>query len=150
MGAKFYRASYKHKNLRRRLINTRTWWRGLKWVCYHAHPTYIPGHPFKGAANLSIGQLANPEMIRFQLATPYFFAPVNPEKTVGSVAQQAASDSFGSFFVQYFAGTSYNLNAPRAATFLRGMRRCFENNQENPVSKCQYYINGFQRTAVAN
>ena len=32
MGAKFYRASDKAKKIRKRVSQTRTWARGLKWV----------------------------------------------------------------------------------------------------------------------
>ena len=33
MGAKFYRANYHSKKLRKRATQTRTWARTLKWVC---------------------------------------------------------------------------------------------------------------------
>ena len=84
MGAKFYRANYNSKKIRKRFSQTRTWFRTLKWVCYHAHPTLIAGHPFKGGWISSIGQLANPEMARFQINSPFLFAPPNPAKEPGS------------------------------------------------------------------
>ena len=80
MGAKFYRANYHSKKLRKRASQTRTWARTLKWVCCklliimsqiywldHAHPLLIAGHPFKGGWIASTGMLANPEMARFQI-----------------------------------------------------------------------------------
>ena len=78
MGAKFYRANYHSKKLRKRATQTRTWARTLKWVCCkfitflyqlsdHAHPLLIAGHPFKGGWIASTGMLANPEMARFQI-----------------------------------------------------------------------------------
>ena len=88
-------------------------------------------------------------MARFQIATPILFVPPNPAKTYDAV-QPSPMPSFGNFFVQYFAGTQYDLKAPKANSFLQGMRRCFESNPANPVDQCQYYIEGFKRTAVAN
>ncbi len=98
MGAKFYRAHDKAKNFRRRFHQTRSWFRGFKWVCYHAHPTMVAGHPFKGGWVASTGQLLNPEMARFQIATPILFSPPNPTKMAGYVAPVVAVPSFGSFF----------------------------------------------------
>ena len=50
----------------------------------HAHPTYVVGHPFKGSASMSSGQLAHPDLKRFQIVTPYLFQPPNPEKVAGA------------------------------------------------------------------
>ena len=75
----------------------------------HAHPTMIAGHPFKGATVLSTGILLNPEMARFQIATPILFAPPNPEKVHDYRAPNSQIPSFGSFFAAYFGGHSYNL-----------------------------------------
>ena len=36
---------------------------------------------------------------------------------------------------------------PAAGKMLENMRTCYANNQENAVSACQYYINGFKRFA---
>ena len=74
----------------------------------HAHPTEVPGHPFKGGDIRSVGMLMHPDMKRFQIQTPYLFAPPNPSKVAGASAVAAAAvPSFGSFFSSYFGGSTY-------------------------------------------
>ena len=82
MGAKFYRGADKGKKFRKRFMHTRTWFRGLKWTAYHAHPRDVPGHPMKGGFTFSTGQLLHPELKRFAIATPIFFKPPMPGATV--------------------------------------------------------------------
>ena len=57
MGAKFYRGSDKPKKIKKRLTQTRTWFRTLKWVActsssnpiFRPRPSHINcGPPFQG------------------------------------------------------------------------------------------------------
>ncbi len=58
--------------------------------------------------------------------------------------------SFGDFFATYFAGRSFSVAEPKAANMLEGLKKCYENHAESdPVSTCQYYIQGFERFACA-
>ena len=41
MGAKFYRANYNSKKIRKRFSQTRTWFRTLKWVACKINPFSI-------------------------------------------------------------------------------------------------------------
>ena len=61
----------------------------------HAHPEFVPGHPFKGGDVRSCGYLMHPEMKYFQTSTPLLFAPPNPTKVPGAVAATATFPSFG-------------------------------------------------------
>ena len=79
MGVKFYRSADKPKKIRKRFTQTRSWFRTLKWVAYHAHPTMIVGHPFKGANIASIGFLQHPDMNRFALNDASLFVPPRPD-----------------------------------------------------------------------
>lgn len=116
----------------------------------HAHPTFIAGHPFKGGWIASTGFLANPEMARFQINSPYLFSPPNPAKVPGAPSQLASCPTFANFFQSYFGNAQYNLSSPKAGKFLEGLKKCFENNSQNPADACTYYINGFKRAAATN
>ena len=82
MGAKFFKTTNRGKKYLKRFNQTRSWFRGLKWVAYHAHPTMVAGHPFKGSVVMSVGMLANPEIMYFGIQTPILFVPPNPSKSV--------------------------------------------------------------------
>jgi hypothetical protein len=64
----------------------------------------VAGHPFKGGWVFSTGQLAHPDMKRFQINTPMLFAPPNPAKVAGAVAAAAAFPSFQQFYTGMFNG----------------------------------------------
>lgn len=81
MGAKYYHTADRPKKIKKRLTQTRTWWRSWKWVAYHAHPTFVPGHPFKGGDIVSSGQLTHPDAKRFQIGQSFATLPPNPVKT---------------------------------------------------------------------
>ena len=104
MGAKFYRGSDKAKKIRKRFTQTRSWFRGLKWVSYHAHPLMIVGHPFKGGWVMPQGHLLHPDMKRFSIATPFLFAPPNPIKMPGTMEGASGIPTFANFFSSYFVG----------------------------------------------
>ena len=151
MGAKFYRANYNSKKIRKRFSQTRTWFRTLKWVCYHAHPTLIAGHPFKGGWIASTGFLANPEMARFQISSPFLFSPPNPQKTPSNNLQiSGESPSFASFFSAYFGLDSIQIKDQKCGKVLANMKRCFYNHPSNPVDACAFHIDGFKRMTCAN
>merc|ERR1712080_634067 len=78
MGIKFYRGADKPKKVRKRFSQSRSWFRTLKWVSYHAHPTFVVGHPFKGGAFVSTGFLAHPDMKFFALNDSALFVPPTP------------------------------------------------------------------------
>ena len=111
----------------------------------------IPGHPFKGGVMLSSGFLQHPDMKRFELNDATLFVPPRPNAFAQSVAAglvAPATPSFADFFSSYFAGRSFNVVNPKCTSMLEGMKKCYENNgQEDPVSQCQYYIQGFERLA---
>ena len=117
----------------------------------HAHPVMIPGHPFKGGLKLSTGYLDHPDMKRFELNDATFFAPPRPDAWAQNIVAGiagASMPSFGDFFGTYFAGRSFNVTNPKCSQMLEGMKKCYENNdQADPVSQCQYYIQGFERLA---
>ena len=118
----------------------------------HAHPVYVAGHPFKAATSFSIGQLAHPDMKRFQINTPYLFAPPNPAKVAGATAAVASVPSFGSFFSAYFGGSTYQLSDSRCGKMLENMKKCYEGStkrDDDPAETCAYYIDGFRRMACA-
>ena len=148
MGAKFFKTSNRGKKYLKRFNQSRSWFRGLKWVAYHAHPNLVAGHPFKGGDMMSIGMLANPEMAKFAIATPILFVPPNPFKTVGYVEQEQVVPTFSDFFDAYFGGQTLSMEHPAAGKMLGNMRQCYMNNKSNPVDACQYYINGFKRVAT--
>jgi hypothetical protein len=102
MGAKFYRGSDKPKKLRKRFSQTRSWFRTLKWVAYHAHPTMVAGHPFKGSWVYSTGQLLHPDLKRFGLQTAVLFKPPFPGKNPYDHFPQITFPSFSEFFGAYF------------------------------------------------
>ena len=117
----------------------------------HAHPLMIPGHPFKGGLALSSGFLAHPDMKRFELNDATLFVPPRPNAWAQSlVAGMAAPQvpTFGDFFASYFAGRSFNVVNPKCTSMMEGMKKCYENN-EDPVTQCQYYIQGFERLSCA-
>ena len=150
MGAKFYRGSDKSKKIRKRVTQTRTWFKQFKWIAYHAHPTLVTGHPFKGGNNLSIGQLMHPDLKRFQINTPFLFAPPNPAKVMGAGALAGSCPSFSSFFAAYFGASTYQMADTRCGKMLENMKKCYEGSQsrsENPEATCAYYVDGFRRMA---
>ncbi len=104
MGAKFYRGSDKPKKLRKRFSQTRSWFRTLKWVAYHAHPHMVAGHPFKGSWVFSTGQLLHPDLKRFSLQSAVLFKPPFPGKNpYDQVATGGLGvPSFSEFFSAYF------------------------------------------------
>ena len=69
----------------------------------HAHPTFIPGHPFKGGWVLSTGQLYHPDLKRFGLNTAVFMKPVAPGKNPYDTPVVNVVPSFTSFFSAYFS-----------------------------------------------
>ena len=101
---------------------------------------------------MSIGQLAHPDMKRFQISTPFLFAPPNPAKVPGIAAGAAAIPSFGAFFSSYFGGSSYRMSDTRCGKMLENMKRCYESSQsrnDDPQVSCAYYIDGFRRMACS-
>ena len=108
----------------------------------------VAGHPFKGSDIFSVGMLANPEMARFGIQTPVLFVPPNPFKTVDSVSENNGIPTFSDFFDAYFGQTSMSMENPAAGKMLAGMRQCYDNNKQDPINSCQYYINGFRRLAT--
>ena len=110
----------------------------------------IAGHPFKGGRFVSTGYLQHPDMKKFGISDSSLFVPPNPAAwaTFGAAAASASAvPSFGDFFSTYFAGKSFNVYEPKCHKMLEGMKRCFENNSENPTDTCQFYIQGFERMA---
>ena len=106
MGVKFYRSADKPKKVRKRIMQTRSWFRTFKWVAYHAHPLMIPGHPFKGGVWLSSGQLLHPDLKRFGLASAVFFKPPMAGKNPYDAAVQGSVvPSFSDFFASYFGSS---------------------------------------------
>ena len=98
MGAKFYRGADKGKKIRKRFSQTRSWFRGFKWVAYHAHPLMIVGHPFKGGWMMPHGYLDHPDMKFFSIATPFLFSPPNPAALPTAAKAEAAKPSYSTFF----------------------------------------------------
>eukprot|EP00347_Sterkiella_histriomuscorum_P020300 403338333 len=146
MGAKFYRGADKPKKMRKRFSQTRSWFRTLKWVAYHAHPTMIAGHPFKGGWVQSVGQLQHPDLKRFQIATPILFTPVFPGKNPYDHFTKPTIPSFNDFFSSYFGAKNLSVSNERCQKLVDGLKRCYTNHQNNePVENCQFYINGTQR-----
>ena len=113
----------------------------------HAHPTWVGGHPFKGGWTSSIGQLAHPDMKRFQINTPVLFSPPNPSKEASFSGQSNnALPSFNSFYHSYFGIAAVNLRDSKCSSFLSGMKKCFDNNPTTANSACAYYVDGFKRS----
>ena len=80
----------------------------INCICLdHAHPENVPGHPFKGGDVRSIGQVMHPDLKRFQIMTPYQFAPPNPTKVPCADVTPPTFPSFGTFFSSYFGGSTY-------------------------------------------
>ena len=101
---------------------------------------------------MSVGMLANPDIKRFQINTPFLFAPPNPEKVAGASGAGASIPSFGSFFSAYFGGATYKMGDSRCSKMLENMKKCYETSSsrnDNPESSCAYYIDGFRRMACA-
>ena len=111
----------------------------------------MAGHPFKAAAGISVGQLAHPDLKRFQINTPYFFAPPNPEAVPGNAAPAAPGiPSFGAFFSAYFGGSTYSMSDAKCGKMLENMKKCYETSAkraDDPQASCAYYIDGFRRMA---
>ena len=99
------------------------------------------------------GMLMHPDMKRFQLNTPFLFAPPNPMKVAGGAGAVAASvPTFGAFFSSYFGGSTYQLSDSRCGKMLENMKRCYEGStsrSENPSETCAFYIDGFRRMACS-
>ena len=105
----------------------------------------ITGHPFKGGMPYSTGYLQHPDMKRFGINDCTLFVPPNPAAFVsimgiGAGVEQTQVPAFGDFFATYFAGKSYNVSDSKSNAMMEGMKKCFENNKEEPVEQCQYYI----------
>ena len=101
---------------------------------------------------LSIGQLAHPDLKRFQINTPFLFAPPNPAKVMGASAAAMSVPTFGAFFSSYFGGATYRLSDSRCGKMLENIKRCYENStsrQDDPEASCAYYIDGFRRLACS-
>ena len=114
----------------------------------------VTGHPFKGSIVLSQGQLLHPDMKRFNIPDASLFAPARPNALVTgagvAAATAAAVPSFGEFFSSYFGRRSFNVSQGKCSQVMEGLKRCYENNQSNdPVEACQYYIQGFERMSCA-
>ena len=154
MGIKFYRGADKPKKIRKRFTQSRSWFRTLKWVCYHAHPNNVVGHPFKGAYPMSTAYLNHPDLKRFMLNDATFYRPPRPDAWAqGLIAGAAATQmpAFSDFFATYFGGRSFNVAEPKCTGMLENLKRCFENNSDgNAEEQCAYYVNGFERLACAN
>ena len=148
MGIKFYRGADKPKKIRKRFTQSRSWFRTLKWVCYHAHPLNIAGHPFKGSYQVSTGYLTHPDMKRFMINDATFFAPIRPQ--LGAAALAGATPAFSDYFATYFAGRNFNVSEPKCTGMLENMKRCWENNAaSNPEETCSFYIGRFESLACA-
>lgn len=107
----------------------------------------IVGHPFKGGNIMSTGQLDHPDMKRFALADSSLFVPPRLDawgNTLGQ-AQPTQVPSFQDFFASYFGATSCNISSTKCENMLSGLKRCYENNGENAMDACQYYIQGVER-----
>ena len=123
MGAKFYRGSDKPKKLRKRFSQTRSWFRTLKWVAYHAHPTMVAGHPFKGSWVYSTGQLLHPDLKRFGLQTAVLFKPPFPGKNPYDHFATPTVPSFSEFFSAYFGTKSLNISNDKCSKLFDGMKK---------------------------
>ena len=150
MGVKFYRGADKPKKIRKRIMQTRSWFRTFKWVAYHAHPLMIPGHPFKGGVWLSTGQLLHPDLKRFGLATAVFFKPPMPFKNpYDGSAPTNVVPSFSDFFGSYF-GATWNKSNLSCTKIYDNMAKCYSNHMsKNPTATCEHYINSFKRLSCA-
>ena len=110
----------------------------------------VAGHPFKGAASISSGQLLHPDQKRFQINSPYLFQPPCPSKVMGASVAALTIPSFGAFFSSYFGGSTYQMGSPKCGKMLENMKKCYETNasrNESPEASCAYYIDGFRRMA---
>ena len=100
---------------------------------------------------MSTGYLAHPDMKRFELNDATAFLPPRPTAFAQNMAAGMIAapqiPAFGDFFATYFAGKSFNVTNPKCTSMLEGMKSCYENNTEDPVDQCQYYIQGFERLA---
>jgi hypothetical protein len=123
MGAKFHRGADKGKKFRKRFSQTRSWFRTLKWVAYHAHPTMVAGHPFKGSWVFSTGQLLHPDLKRFNLNTAVLFKPPFPGKNPYDHPHVPAVPSFTDFFSSYFGQTTLNINNERCSKMFDSMKK---------------------------
>ena len=123
MGAKFYRGSDKPKKIRKRFSQTRSWFRTLKWVAYHAHPTMVAGHPFKGSWVFSTGQLLHPDVKRFGMQTAVLFKPPFPGKNPYDHPVVHGVPSFGDFFGAYFGQKHLNIANEKCNKLFEGMKK---------------------------
>ena len=125
MGVKFYRGADKPKKIRKRVSQTRSWFRTFKWVackyykqllfisfywtflavflnshfiCFidHAHPLMVVGHPFKGGYPQSTGYLAHPDMKRFALNDSTLFVPPRPDVAITALTLGLAGQAASS------------------------------------------------------
>ena len=89
-------------------------------------------------------------MKRFQINTPFLFAPPNPAAVMGASAAAVSIPSFGAFFSSYFGGSTYKMGDSKCGKMLENMKKCYETNasrNESPEESCAYYIDGFRRMA---
>ena len=120
-----------------------------------AHGTDVPGHPFKGGDIRPAGYLLHPDMIRFQIQTPYFFAKSDPSKIPGAQVAAPQVPSFGSFFSSYFAGQTLfglKLSNDSCQKMFSNLKKCYENSTSrgtSPETSCAYYIDGFKRLSCS-
>ena len=115
----------------------------------------VGGHPFKMQMHgINAGQLAHPDMKRFQIHTPFLFTPPHPTKSAYAGAVEAPKvPSFGSFFSAYFGGATYKMSDNKCGKTMENMKKCYETStkrEQDPVATCAFYIDGFKRMACAN
>ena len=107
----------------------------------------VAGHPFKGGAPYSIGNLRHPDIKRFNLFSSTLFVPPHPDKTVGSVKQAPNNATFGDVMQQNFGSQVLNVSNPACRKMLENFKMCFENHQAkgNPATACGFYSSGLKR-----
>ena len=151
MGAKFYRGADKPKKMRKRFMQTRSWFRTYKWVAYHAHAKDVPGHPFKGGQTFSTGQLLHPEIKRFALWSPVYFKPPMPGFTPGNEATpvQQQVPAFSDFFAAYFGEKSYSLASEGCFKTMQNLKKCHATNGSASNEACTFYLDSFKRLACS-
>ena len=114
----------------------------------------VAGHPFKGLNGMSIGQLAHPDLKRFQMNTSSLFAPPNPAKVMGASMGVATLPAFAAFFQSSFGGNMYiDSSNDKCGMMFQNMKKCYDSastRSEDPESSCSYYIDGFRRMACSN
>ena len=149
MGLKFYRSSNKGRKLRKRFMNTRTFFSTHKWVSYFAHPVNIPGHPFKGGDQvIPKGVLLNPEIKRFALPSPHYFKPPRPDALPGASAAATNYIDSANSLVRAYLGSSAIANRGNCPSYYANLERCFttsSNAGRDPEEHCQHFVQGLSR-----